>query len=646
MLLAAGSLLLGGCTKNLRTLEGERYTCDCSVVTEEDCNPELMLDLMGSVSGAATCGAGTVTRFFRDVLACSPVLVEDPEAYCRTACIQRGRDRLGRQRRGTFLSADVIAGSAAHLGAGQCTDGDGGPYVYPAITDEDVRRGRIQREFSTMSVSIDHPEIRGTAAGLYIEDTEVNIRGARCSDPTSIEPFCDLFITMFSVRAGWEEPTDGPFASVPFRIDGARISDFGFRLSGEVKGNVDTGTPDEWIATEEMNLELGGRIRKDVGLMGRTVRINIGEDGDDPGEPISFDEPQGEIETDLGAALQYMTLVASFEDTRRRSGEDVTLGIELDALIKFFSGSPVANFEFIRERRPPAFMMSMGGLPDEEPMWFEPEPQRQDGQNAPAGPTPDQDEPGWDGPFPFEATPDAPGMGARMMSTAGSSDAWMVLDGSGSDPFPGMPIDEYRWYYRNSGVLPEIVLLFGLGPRVPIMERDFDEILADPDQTICLLVVGEDGLRSEKCLGEGVSSVDVPIEPRIICNELATTAPRASLFRQAVREASAISAPTNGHTWFVPTDDAIEADIGLDRFNRIFEPENQAELERFVRSHVYPNVVRRADIAASLGGVPSEAGDEGDLSSAEKEAAVFDADIPCDGGILHGVASTFYAPAL
>lgn len=618
------------------------------MVTEVDCELSATLSVdPDDIDPGLDCPSGTVTRIFRDVQACAPVLVADPEAFCRQACDERGKDQLGRRRRGKFISGDLDPdGRAIHLGAGQCTDGDGGQYVFPAITDEDVRRGRIQRAFSSMDVSIDHPDIRGTATDLYIEDTEVSIRGARCLDATSLETMCTMFVESFSVRAGWEEPTDGPYASVPFRIDGARISDFGFRLSSPMEGSAEKGTPeDTWSSVpvggtvpNVMNLELGGRIRKDVGPA--TVRINLGEDGDDPGDTMWL-EPRGEIETDLGSPLQFMTLVGSFEDTRRRAGENVTVGIDLDALVKFFSGSPVADFEFIRETRPPAFMMSMGtGFPADDPM----APQWPSGEGYPDDATPPGGDPQSEGSSSFASMPAGPG--ARTMSFGGLPDPWVVLDGRDSDPFPGVPIADYRWYYRNIGVAPEVVLLFGLGPRVQIKERVFDDILMDPDQTICLLVVGEDGLRSEKCLGEGVRSVEVPIQPRLDCDELATTVARASFFRRAVMQASAIPVPDNGRTWFVPTDDAIEADIGRDRFERIFEPENQAELERFVRSHVYPNVVVRSDIAVSLAGVPSAAGDEGDLTASEKQNAVFDGDVPCGGGILHGVEHPLYAPIL
>jgi len=631
------------------------------VITEVDCNLGLDVDLTDIEDSSLTldCPSGTVTRFFDDVQACAPVLVADPELFCRQACDERGRDQLGRRRRGKFISGDLRPGGRAiHVGAGQCTDGDGGQYVWPAITDEDVRRGRVQREFSSMDVSIDHPDIRGTAEDLYIEDTEISIRGARCSDPLNLERRCDLFIESFSVRAGWEDAFDGPYASVPFRIDGARISDFGFRLSSEVQGRMEQDTPeDTWSAVpvlgstpNAMNLELGGRIRKDVPL--GTVNINLGQNGDDPGDTLWM-EPGGQIETDLTSPLQFMTLVGAFSDTRRRGGEDVAVGIEIDALFKFFSGSPVANFEFIRAARPPAFMMSMrGSPPGNEPMGIPPSPEQPDGEGTPGQFDPDADAPqsdvpAWEGATPFAPLPDSPSMGAgRMTSIAAAPDPWMVLDGSGSDPFPGMPIDEYRWYYRHHGVTPELVLLFGLGPRVQIRERAFDAIRADPEQTICLLVVGEDGLRSEKCLDGGATPVEVPIEPRVICNELATTVARASLFRRAVMEASAIPAPGNGHTWFVPTDDAIEADIGVDRFERLFAPENQSELEHFVRSHVYENEVRRADIAVSLAGAPSEAGDAGRLTSSEKQDAVYDGDVPCGGGILHGVEHALYVPAL
>lgn len=642
----ASAVALLGCYETRQVLEGERYSCDCSVETRAPCDVGTTIDLddLADSSLTVVCRGGTETRLVRDLQACAPALLSDVEAFCAQACSELAPDRV----RGEVVSATFLEGGTAEsIGPGQCASGSGGIYLFPSLTDEDVRRGLVQREFSTMDVSIDTEEIAGTASRLYVEDTPVSITGARCSDPGSSEPRCDMSIESFLVRAGFEDASAGPYASLPFTVDGAEVRNFSLRLSDQMRGRMQTaessGAPlDDWsnLSTDGtsfdiMNLELGANIRKDgVGPMGLgTVEIDIGPAGGagGPGETIDWPDPAGEIETYVRSGAQFMTFVGSFSDTAVEDGVEVTVGVTLDLVVDFFAGSPFVDLDFIRERRPPS-MMAMGEPPAAGAVPSEPQP----GQPQPGEPQRT---------VPVAQLADAAG----TLTTLGLFGAvpHVIIDGTPSEPWPGVPIEAYRWYYRHHDPVEGSHLkLVGIGPRLQVPEHVFDVVLADPDRDFCLVIWAVDGLRSESCVGPGDEVSDAPGPLRLQCAELARALPRSLWFQEALdRWGGSLTPGGNGVTWFVPTDDAIEADIGRAAFDAILAAPDGVELERFVLSHAYEGVVPVSQVGTALVGAASLAGDPGDLSAAQKQSAIYDGDAPCMDGVVHGVEHVFVRPA-
>jgi len=73
------------------------------------------------------------------------------------------------------------------------------------------------------------------------------------------------------------------------------------------------------------------------------------------------------------------------------------------------------------------------------------------------------------------------------------------------------------------------------------------------------------------------------------------------------------------------------------------EPDH-VELKRFVLSHAYEGIIPVGTVATALSGAVSLAGDSGELTAAEKEAAIYDGDAPCLGGTVHGITRPFARP--